>query len=384
MWNDKLPPGSTNAGFLARPAECSTAWSISCNYLHLSQFRRHQKRNGINAQKSCQNLPKEMVQKYSLHSKTRCLSLGPLVLWQTFFRAWSSDPCFRAAALVVFCAHAPLPNPTGIHLRSQQSPEVELSWPLCEHMKAQYHFGRIWQHRVTTRNKKVSHLLHWRWQNIFTTWENEWITGRPLLMMFYARHRSKQPVDISVFAPVWYLTHVELLHNAHLKLRMAWNYSTAFVHSVRIITNVEKYISGSYHWCHLGMCYIATCLSFLHSSYRNSLKKADTLPGAAAASKLRSSSSTSAVRASRLGDTANTTSQVNLNPASMIPLWFKSILLNSCGSIQQILVPIKTVWKNRASTQLLNGFKPCETLLVNLVIFSLKQKVLSIKSCSKN
>lgn len=330
--------------------------------------------------------PKRNCEKYSLHEKKLVVCLWLLVLWQTL-STWSSDPCFRAAAWVVFCVVPLCPTSKSYRNsqpRSQQSPEVELSWPLCEHMKAQYHFGRIWQRRVTTRNKKVSHLLHWRWQNIFTTWENEWITGRPLLMMFYARHRSKQPVDISVFAPVWYLTHVELLHNAHLKLRMAWNYSTAFVHSVRIITNVEKYISGSYHWCHLGMCYIATCLSFLHSSYRNSLKKADTLPGAAAASKLRSSSSTSAVRASRLGDTANTTSQVNLNPASMIPLWFKSILLNSCGSIQQILVPIKTVWKNRASTQLLNGFKPCETLLVNLVIFSLKQKVLSIKSCSKN
>lgn len=283
-----------------------------------------------------------------------------LYIENSLFVPWCCDKHFSAPEAQIFASE--------LH---QQSPQLqELSWPLCEHMKAQYHFGRIWQRRVTTRNKQVSHLLHWRWQNIFTTWENEWITGRPLLMMFYARHRSKQPVDISVFAPVWYLTHVELLHNAHLKLRMAWNYSTAFVHSVRIITNVEKYISGSYHWCHLGMCYIATCLSFLHPSYRNSLKKADALPGAAAASKLRSSSSTSAVGASPLGDTADTTSQVNLNPASMIPLWFKSILLNSCGWIQQIRVPIKTVGKNRASTQLLNGFKPCETLSVNLVIFS--------------
>lgn len=313
-------------------------------------------------------LPK--CEQYSLHWK---LLVCPLVLWQTFFRAWSSDLCFRAAPTVSTIAGAVLAS-----VRAHESPV--LLWQNLAHQKCH----KCVERRVTTRNKKVSHLLHWRWQNIFTTWENEWITGRPLLMMFYARHRSKQPVDISVFAPVWYLTHVELLHNAHLKLRMAWNYSTAFVHSVRIITNVEKYISGSYHWCHLGMCYIATCLSFLHSSYRNSLKKADTLPGAAAASKLRSSSSTSAVGASPLGDTADTTSQVNLNPASMIPLWFKSILLNSCGSIQQILVPIKTVGKNRASTQLLNGFKPCETLLVNLVIFSLKQKVVSIKSCSKN
>ena len=57
-------------------------------------------RNGINGQN-----PAKMCKIFST-LKTRCLSLGPLVLWQTFFRAWSSDPfhpCFRGAALVVLC-----------------------------------------------------------------------------------------------------------------------------------------------------------------------------------------------------------------------------------------------------------------------------------------
>ena len=178
------------------------------------------------------------------------------------------------------------PNPTWIHLRSQQSPEVqELSWPLCDHMKAQYHLGRIWEnhqkchncveHRVTTRNKKVSHLLHWWFRNIFVTWEREWIAGWPLLMMFYARDWSKQLVD-----SFGYLYQFDISLISKFFTILIWNFAWLgmFLLPSYILLAYHKCqkmhtVSDSYHWYHLGMCYIITCLSFLYSSHRISFQK---------------------------------------------------------------------------------------------------------------
>ena len=329
-------------------------------------------RNGINAQNPGKISQTEIVKNIPKTLKTRCLSNSFQRLKLRSLLARCSLGGFLCRAVVPhfqilpgFTTEIPAVSRGGAVLASVGAHESPV--PLWQNLATSYRTcctggGKTSSPPGRTNGSPVDH--YWWCSTHLIDLNNLWISRYlrqfdiSLMLNFFTMH---------IWNFAW--LGIILLPSYILFASSQMSKNTYPVHTIDVILVCATLL----HVCHFCIHHIETVS-----------KKADTWPGAAAASKLRSSSSTSAVGASPLGDTADTTSQVILNPASMIPLWFKSILLNSCGWIQQILVPIKTVGKNRASTQLLNGFKPCETLLVNLVIFSLKQKVRSIKSSSKN